>query len=102
MPKHPHTPGNLDVFVGNADGRGLIRLEIRGTGQHIASMPRGAQSEADAARLSLCWDMHDEMKEALRKINDIIFAVGAPLGTENYFEIRTLCCDINKKLEGVK
>lgn len=68
MAKQKHTEGRLDVFVGNADGRGLIRLEIQGTGQHIASMPRGKQSEADAMRLSSCWNLHDEMAKALRNV----------------------------------
>lgn len=47
------TAGPWDYFVGNADGRGLIRIEVSGEapkncGQHIASMPRGAESEANA------------------------------------------------------
>jgi len=28
---------------------------------------------------------------ALPKVNDIIYAVGAPLGSDNYFKIRNLC-----------
>jgi hypothetical protein len=42
-------------FVGNANGRGLIRIEAQHdspeAGTHIASMPRGAISEANAALL---------------------------------------------------
>lgn len=41
----------LNYSVGNANGRGLIRIEVEGTGEHIASMPRGAISEDWARRL---------------------------------------------------
>jgi hypothetical protein len=30
------------------------------------------------------------------QINDIIYAAGAPVGSENYFKIRTLCCNVMK------
>lgn len=47
-----HTPGPWDWFVGNSNGRGLIRIE-RGSeapdaGGHIASLTRGAENEANA------------------------------------------------------
>lgn len=46
--KVAHTAGPWDYFVGNANGRGLIRIEQKGTGVHIASMVRGPESEANA------------------------------------------------------
>lgn len=45
------TPGPWDCFVGNANGRGLVRIETSGdapaAGVHIASLPRGPQAEAN-------------------------------------------------------
>ena len=35
--------------------------------------------------------------DALEKINTTIFGIGAPLGSDEYFKIRTLCCDELKK-----
>lgn len=47
-----HTPGPWDYFVGNSDGRGLIRVETSASapaaGVHVASLTRGATSEANA------------------------------------------------------
>lgn len=48
-----HTPGPWTYFVGNANGRGLIRIETAHdakpvAGVHIASMARGGVSEANA------------------------------------------------------
>lgn len=51
--KQAHTPlpEQLDYFVGNANGRGLIRIEGYGTGEHIASASRGKESEAHIAEI---------------------------------------------------
>lgn len=49
-----HTPERLTYFVGNANGRGLIRIEVDGTGEHVASMPRGFASEYRANRIATC------------------------------------------------
>ncbi len=37
---------------------------------------------------------HDaaKLRAALNEINNIIYAAGAPLGSSNYFAIRTICC----------
>lgn len=51
------TPGPWDYFVGNANGRGLIRIEQQGTGVHIASMPRGVVSEANARLIAAAPDL---------------------------------------------
>lgn len=48
--------GPYDYFVGNANGRGLIRIECGNesadAGEHIASMPRGEKSERMARLLT--------------------------------------------------
>lgn len=46
----------LNYFVGNANGRGLIRIEVEGTGEHVASMPRGKMSEAYAKEMVERWN----------------------------------------------
>ena len=38
-----------------------------------------------------------ELRQRLTKINDTIYAVGAPLGSEAYFTIRKICCDNMKE-----
>lgn len=56
-----HTPGPWDFFVGNANGKGLIRIEGHcdspEAGHHIASMPRGDVSEANAQLIAAAPDM---------------------------------------------
>jgi hypothetical protein len=51
--KHAFTAGPWDYFVGNANGRGLIRVEAAvssdDAGEHICSFPRGPKGEAHAA-----------------------------------------------------
>lgn len=63
------TPGALDYFVGNANGRGLIRIEACSespeAGDHIASLTRTAKNEANAKHIVLCWNTHEELVEAL-------------------------------------
>lgn len=61
-------PEQLDCFVGNANGRGLIRLEGYQTGVHIASMPRGAQSEAYAAEICRRYNAHANLLAALENL----------------------------------
>jgi hypothetical protein len=67
-----HTPGPYAVFVGNANGRGLIRIETDASapiaGVHIASMPRGEQSGKDATLLAASSALLAEVI-ALRKEN---------------------------------
>jgi hypothetical protein len=53
-----------DYFVGNANGRGLIRIEE--AGRHVASMPRGEQSEIDAKRLTTAVNCHTNLLKALK------------------------------------
>lgn len=57
-------------FVGNANGRGLIRIEgdisSEEAGHHIASMARGAVSEANAAFIVRACNSHNDLLEALR------------------------------------
>lgn len=59
------TPIPWTYFVGNTNGRGLIRIEVDGTGEHIASMPRGAISEARAAFIVRAVNSHAALIEAL-------------------------------------
>ena len=61
-----HTP--WDYFVGNANGRGLIRIEVENTGEHIASMPRGAKSEARAAHIVHCVNTHAALAARCREL----------------------------------
>jgi len=77
----------LDYFVGNSNGRGLIRIEYQG--HHIASMPRGEQSETDAAFLTASADMvriirdlvaeSEALKEAVKGYDRDMIARGLPL-----------------------
>jgi hypothetical protein len=67
MTQSNHTP-TLDYFVGNANGRGLIRIEIEGTGEHIASMPRGRTSEEWAAKITHRYNAHDALVAALEGV----------------------------------
>ncbi len=52
-----HTGGPWTYFVGNANGRGLIRIEQDGTGVHVASMQRGAISQANARLIAAAPDL---------------------------------------------
>lgn len=61
-----HIEGPLTYFVGNSNGRGLIRIEEEDTGEHIASAPRGTQSEANIAELVRRYNSHDAILAALK------------------------------------
>jgi hypothetical protein len=67
-----NTPVPWDYFVGDANGRGLIRIEAgnasEDAGHHIASMPRGAVSEANAALIVKAVNSHEALVRALQKI----------------------------------
>jgi hypothetical protein len=56
------------------------------------------QAEAHANARLIC--AAPELLEALHKINDRIYARGAPLGTEDYFEIRKICTTAIDKAKG--
>lgn len=55
------TIGPFDYFVGNANGRGLIRIEAAhnspDAGEIIATMVRGKRSEINASLLAASWEM---------------------------------------------
>ena len=70
--KSKHTPGPWCYFVGNSTGRGLVRIEAEG--RHIASMPRGEQSEADARLIAAA----PELLTALKGLVDIYASDDAP------------------------
>lgn len=63
-----HTPGPWDYFVGNANGRGLIRVETAASaataGVHVASLARGGNSEANARLIAAA----PELLEALENM----------------------------------
>lgn len=65
-----HTALPWNYFVGNANGRGLIRIEVDGShpteaGEHIASMPRGKKSERRAALIVRAVNCHEDLVKAL-------------------------------------
>lgn len=56
-----HTTGPWTYFVGNANGRGLIRIEQEGTGKHIASLVRGDEAEKNAALIAAAPELRNEL-----------------------------------------
>ena len=70
--KAVHTPGPWDYFVGNANGRGLIRIEAGNdsgkAGHHIASMPRGAESESNADLICKAVNSHEFMLAFAKRV----------------------------------
>ena len=67
------TPGPLDVFFGNGNGRGLIRIETAaqcesGAGEHIASLARGKRFEAYALELVKRFNTHDATQAELTSL----------------------------------
>jgi hypothetical protein len=69
-----HTPGPWDYFVGNANGRGLIRVETACqapvAGVHITSLARGVQSEADARLIAASPELFDVAKHVRDAIDE--------------------------------
>ncbi|HXE09583.1 MAG TPA: hypothetical protein VN612_16895 [Acidobacteriaceae bacterium] len=64
-----HTPGPWTYFVGNANGRGLIRIETAHdakpvAGVHIASMARGGVSKANARLIAAAPLLLQELRGA--------------------------------------
>lgn len=63
-----YTKGPWDYFVGKANGRGLIRIETgQGTkpqGEHIASLVRNQQSEANARLIAAAPDLLEALIKA--------------------------------------
>lgn len=86
------TPTPWDMFVGNANGKGLIRIEAgcdsEEPGRHIASMPRGAISEANAWLIVEAVNAHAVLVEALQSARSFIVRelttnnVGKPIHRE--------------------
>lgn len=69
-----HTQGPWTCFVGNANGRGLIRIESSSEspipGKHICSMPRGGISEQNAQLIAAAPELYEALKE-MYKICDM-------------------------------
>lgn len=63
--------GPWDYFIGNSNGRGLIRIETSHSapfpGVHIASMPRGEQSEWNARLIAAAPYLYSYVKEIADK-----------------------------------
>lgn len=72
MTTSPPTQGTYCYFVGNANGRGLIRIEADHSspdaGKHIASLPRGKDSEAMAAFMVDAMNEHAPLYAALENL----------------------------------
>jgi len=64
-----HIEGELDCFFGNANGRGLTRIEVMGIGHHVASMPRGPISEATALEICRRWNAHADLLAELQRMS---------------------------------
>lgn len=71
---HTRTQGPITLFVGNAKGGGLIRIEAAHdspeAGEHIASLTRGRKREADAAMLVAGWNALEQAKPLLATFNE--------------------------------
>ena len=44
-------------------------------------------------RIRILENKVEELKDVLNQINDIIYAQGLSLGSDNYFKVRGLCVD---------
>lgn len=70
-----YTPGPWDYFVGNANGRGLVRIETAHNapvaGVHVASMTRGAESEANARLIAASPEAIQSVKDLLSLIEEL-------------------------------
>ena len=66
---------------------------------HKSELPCNNAEEVNAANARLI-AAAPELLEALEKINKKIYAKGAPLGTEDYFAIREICCTAIAKARG--
>lgn len=65
--KQQHTAGRLTVFTYRNGSEVFPSLVAEG--QHLIDI--GIKTEADADRLALCWNMHDELVEALVEIGHL-------------------------------
>ncbi len=89
-------PVKLCYFVGNANGRGLVRIEIDGSeenaGFHIASMTRGKESWA--AEMVDRWNCHGDMIAALIKAESClayaVMALEAPIKSSIREDLETI------------
>lgn len=65
-----YLPGPLTYFVGNADGKGLVRIETAAesplAGEHVASLTRNRES--DAAEIVRRWNAHETLLTTLESL----------------------------------
>jgi hypothetical protein len=59
----------------------------------VAEVPCQGCEAADGAYLVHAANEYPKLVAALRKINDTIYSVGAPLGSDRYFDIRGAACN---------
>jgi hypothetical protein len=57
----------LNVFMGNSNGRGLVRIEEYGTGKVIATLTRNHQNQANL--IMHRYNTHTELVTALEQIS---------------------------------
>ena len=71
-----HTPTPWDYFKGNANGKGLIRIEsgidARPSGVHISSLTRSEENEANAELIVIAVNNHKNLVETLRYVEEIL------------------------------
>ncbi len=70
-----HTPGPWTYFVGNANGRGLVRVETARDAPHaglfVCSMHRGAEAEANARLIAAAPDMLDTERRLAAEVGGL-------------------------------
>lgn len=101
MTKTSHTPGPLTTATKIA-----VTFQTSGAKRMVYPVCKDdkyqyenigfAFTEADAHIFSMASDL----LEALNQINQTIYAQGVILGSDDYFKIRTLCCDALAKARG--
>lgn len=95
------TPGFWVPVAGPGNGRTLPKIVTESREKTIATIhfpndrPDAADFEEAYANL-YAMAAATAMADALQKINRVIFAAGAPLGSDNYHAIRELCVEALK------
>jgi hypothetical protein len=87
-PKLPQVDGPLDYFVGNANGRGLIRIETgpgaKVAGEHIASLTRTKQNEAYADALVFRFNEYGALRSLARDLANALDGLLAGVHGDGY------------------
>ena len=71
-----HTTTPWEYFKGNANGKGLVRIEsgidARPSGIHIASLVRNEESEANAAFIVKACNTHEKLVKIARAYRNLL------------------------------